>query len=237
MDLIERRNSKTNLRMLSIGYPDLIYPLNNYKTKFFDIYKCFPGSSKALKWHNKQGHLYQNFSIEKYVNSRGWTFEYVDLKQGTGDDKNFVQLDLNHNIPNSYFCSYDIVIDSGTAEHCFNIGKVFENYFYLLKPGGYMLQYLPFFSPNHGFWSVNPTLIFDIAKDNPLDIKHFKLKRYATYESYFECKYDSIEYLPHYRFGCSSDLNDVVLAEYIQKKTFKSIFKYPVQTKYRDLLK
>ena len=100
-----------------------------------------------------------------------------------------------------------------------------------------MLQYLPFLSPNHGFWSVNPTLVFDIAKDNPLEIKHFALKKYGAYDSYFECKYESIKYSPYFRFDLSSDAKDVVLAEYIQKKTSKSIFKYPVQTKYRNLLK
>ena len=126
---------------------------------------------KVLNWHRLSGQDYSCLSIEKYCENRGHSFNYLDINEGTGPSSAFKRIDLNISLILLY-CQYDLVMDSGTAEHCFNIGQTFENYFHMLKPGGLLLQYIPFLSPNHGFWSANPTVVFDIASCNPQSFSH-----------------------------------------------------------------
>lgn len=199
-------------------------------------YKFIEDRPEALKWHGLDSGQYSYFSIQKLFESESWGFDYLDIKQGTGTDSDgFIEVDLNHSIPSNLYSSYDILIDSGTAEHCYNIGKVFENYFHLLKPGGFLFQYIPFLSPNHGFWSMNPTAVYDLASSNPIKILDCKLLSFDSYKSYFNNKANSINFSPTGRFSIDSSLfTNTVLMFFAYKKYKKSIFRYPVQAKYRS---
>jgi hypothetical protein len=80
-----------------------------------------------------------------------------------------IPLDLNHtdNPPPAY----DIVFNTGTAEHVFRIGRVLEYVHGSTKSGGLMVHCFPFAGLiDHGFWQVNPTLIFDLARANRYEI-------------------------------------------------------------------
>ncbi len=226
--------SKTK-KIVSVGYPDLLFKNVDGNHAISSQYKQFiENRPEATKWHGLDPHQYSYFSIQKLFEAESWSFDYLDIKQGTGTDSDgFIEVDLNHSIPSHLYSTYDILIDSGTAEHCFNIGKVFENYFHLLKPGGFLLQYMPFLSPNHGFWSVNPTAVFDLASCNPIKIFNCQLLGYRSYANYFDAQSVPIEFSSVGRFSLGSDIPNIILLFFLYKKTAKSIFRFPVQAKYR----
>lgn len=66
---------------------------------------------------------------------------------------------------------YDVVTNFGTAEHCFNIGAVFESIHNLLTPGGLALHVLPALGDlDHGFYNINPMLYGRLARANGYEI-------------------------------------------------------------------
>lgn len=237
IDVINKRPSEHNSlkKLASIGYPDLLLNNSDIDRLITSDLKCFiQASSPAHRWHGLSEKEYSFFSIEKFLQSINWSFDFLDIAEGTGSNRqSFVPIDLNSAIPSHLYCSYDILIDGGTAEHCFNVGQVFENYFHLLKPGGIVLQYMPFLSPNHGFWSINPTAIYDIASSNPIKVIDCKIQEYISYKHYFDCFSKEVVFNPVTRFGVDLQKNSVTLMFFAYKKIGKSIFRYPTQYKYR----
>ncbi len=235
---IDFRRDTINLpkKLVSIGYPDLIVQNNDIEPKVPVKYQThLAGKPEAMKWHGLDPRKYSYFSIQRFVEANSWEFNYIDIKQGTGSDSSgFLEADLNYSIPNYLYSNYDILIDGGTAEHCFNIGKVFENYFHMLKPGGILLQYVPFISPNHGFYSINPTLIYDIAFHNPIKLMQCSLISFCSYHDYFTAESVNIPFEPTKRFSLpQGSTNSIILLFFIYKKLQKSVFNFPIQSKYR----
>jgi hypothetical protein len=75
------------------------------------------------------------------------------------------RLDLNK--PIELDRRFDVVINHGTAEHIFRIGQVFQTIHESVVPGGMMIHESPFTGwIDHGFYSLQPTLFFDIADAN-----------------------------------------------------------------------
>ncbi len=75
---------------------------------------------------------------------------------------------------------YDLLIDSGTTEHCFDVPAVFRNIFHSLAIGGYVIHIAP--SNNyidHGFYQLSPTLFHDYYSANGYDIAAMKLYRHT----------------------------------------------------------
>ena len=61
---------------------------------------------------------------------------------------------------------FDLVIDAGTTEHCFNVGQAIVNAANAVKVGGYILHTNPVSMGNHGFYNFNPTLFYDFYVEN-----------------------------------------------------------------------
>lgn len=78
--------------------------------------------------------------------------------------------DLNNpQAPNSRL--FDVVINHGTAEHIFNIGQVFRTMHDFAATGATMIHESPFTGwIEHGFYSLQPGLFFDLAQANDYEI-------------------------------------------------------------------
>ncbi len=66
---------------------------------------------------------------------------------------------------------YDVVINHGTAEHVFNIAMVFKSMHDACEVGGYMVHDAPctgWF--DHGFYTLQPTLFYDVAAANEYEL-------------------------------------------------------------------
>lgn len=62
---------------------------------------------------------------------------------------------------------FDIVTNIGTAEHVFDIARVFRTVHRVTAPGGLMIHTAPFNGWwDHGFYTLQPTLFFDLAEGN-----------------------------------------------------------------------
>lgn len=80
-----------------------------------------------------------------------------------------MRLDLNQ--PIALDRQYDVTMNNGTAEHILNIGQFLKTMHEWTKPGGLMLHEAPFNGwIDHGFYTLQPTLFFDIAAANQYDL-------------------------------------------------------------------
>lgn len=66
---------------------------------------------------------------------------------------------------------YDLVIDPGTTEHCFNIGVAMLNAANAVKVGGRIAHTPPMTMVNHGFYNLCPTMLFDFYTQNDWEIE------------------------------------------------------------------
>lgn len=76
---------------------------------------------------------------------------------------------------------YDVAINHGTAEHVFSIAQVFYSMHHATLPGGYMIHDAPFTGwIDHGFYSLNPTLFYDLAAANDYDLVSLSITHIAS---------------------------------------------------------
>ena len=75
--------------------------------------------------------------------------------------------DLCDPVPPALRGAYGLVIDGGTLEHVFDIARAFENVIAMVRPGGSVLHVSPVAGwENHGFYSLNPKLLFKTYEAN-----------------------------------------------------------------------
>ncbi|HEY6021417.1 MAG TPA: hypothetical protein VIY48_16375 [Candidatus Paceibacterota bacterium] len=65
---------------------------------------------------------------------------------------------------------YDLVIDPGTSEHCFNVGQALVNMAKCVKVGGWIYHRVPLCHWNHGFWNFSPCAFNDFYLANGFDV-------------------------------------------------------------------
>lgn len=94
----------------------------------------------------------------------------IDL-HGTGDDWVY-PFDLNEPIDDEYFLGgFDLLVNTGTAEHVFNQHQFWKNCHDITAPGGTMVHGLPWVGwLNHGLYSYHPTFVFDLAAANGYEV-------------------------------------------------------------------
>jgi SAM-dependent methyltransferase len=81
-----------------------------------------------------------------------------------GTDK-ALKLDLNN--PIELDRKFNFIMNGGTLEHVFNIAQGFKTIHDHLAPGGFVYHAMPFTGwIEHGFFNVNPTLVWDLAAAN-----------------------------------------------------------------------
>lgn len=135
--------------------------------------------------------------------------------------------DLNSDVPVKYHNKYDLIFDSGTTEHIFNIPKAFENYNKMLKVGGRIIHLLPVSNwADHGFYMFSPTLFYDYYSANKWEIIDALLINF-----YFSGKWYIYSYTP----GCLDRHSNggfnkgFCMFYFVAKKTTASTFDASVQ--------
>jgi SAM-dependent methyltransferase len=79
--------------------------------------------------------------------------------------------DLNRPLPPELAGMFDLVVNTGTAEHVFDLRRVWESCHDAAKAGGLMVHALPaggWF--DHGFVCYQPTLVADVAAENGYEV-------------------------------------------------------------------
>lgn len=161
-------------RAISFGYPDILAT----EDQLFDLFgnevsralRFRPDSESILSWHR--------VAAERIVESKhffsliGYDLTITDIAQVRGDE---LLVDLNEPLePGLTANPFDLVLDGGTAEHCFNIGQAFKNMAELVRVGGFVLHINPAAMFNHGFYNLNPTLYADFYGENGFTVLFLK---------------------------------------------------------------
>lgn len=127
--------------------------------------------------------------------------------------------DLNTNLRTTYEFTdtFDLVTDLGTFEHCFDVASAFRNAHDACKTGGLIIHALPSnCNANHGYYTIQPRMIADIAAANDYEIIDFVFTvDYCATMYHFD--------LQNYR---AYDDRDIMIYAVLRKKT-ESAFRLP----------
>jgi hypothetical protein len=146
-------------RVLSLGYPDLVMPADEVKRILGVEVSAFTGFGR---WHGVDHPLPETVAV---FNAIGASLDCVDVSPSRGVER-IVDLNLPCELGR-----YDVVIDAGTVEHCFNIGQAIMNAAGAVDAGGCVFHMPPLSMANHGFYNLNPTLLHDFYAQNGWDIE------------------------------------------------------------------
>ena len=224
-EILKQLNTK-NKTCLCLGYPSMCV-----NPKLFDDahqYKEVPNAEKIKNYNSWDGPIYSTTEIFK--KELGFQeVKYADVERHEGSE---IILDLNFFI--DWKEKYDFIIDAGTAEHCFNVGQVFDNIRRGVNSnGGIVIHVNPLNMLNHGFWNINPTTYFDFYNSNGFEIiKSIGMNRDSNNPKFFYYSDNN----KHKRFIIKeSEVINLIVAKSISNTDV--ITTWPVQHKYKGIIK
>ena len=74
--------------------------------------------------------------------------------------------DLNEPLPEIYHGQYKFLLDPGTLEHIFDQRQCFQTIHRALAVGGVVCHFVPIYSYNGGYYSINPNVVHDFYRNN-----------------------------------------------------------------------
>lgn len=153
-------------RVLSLGYPDLLVAAELIEAMFGFTPVKFTNQARR---HGAGFRLPETVDVMQAVCAE---FVCVDVARFAGVER---IVDLNY--PQEYLGRFDLVLDPGTTEHCFNIGQALMTAASAVKQGGRILHLSPMTMVNHGFYNLCPTLFHDFYTQNGFAIEVFEVSR------------------------------------------------------------
>lgn len=213
-------SSNINIKVACLSYPDIIISEEDVRSIFNNIsfFKKETESDQIKKWHG----VFEKFQIidtDYFFRSLNFETDYFDVSKIR---KSEIFLNLNEELPIIYEEKYDLVIDTGTLEHCFNVGVAFINMLKLLKKDGIVLTASPINNPNHGFWNFSPCVYENFFRENS-----WKMLFYLATDG--ADKIIDINDLNSKNFNAPRKSIQYVVAQRLNESSFK----YPVQYKYK----
>ncbi len=147
---------KPGTRIASMGYPDMIAPLDVLE-EYVDVRSLeYRKDSEAIC--KRHGLTFRGIpDAHAFFKALGAELDVYDIVQERGCE---ILCDLNR--PFLGRNDYEFVLDVGTLEHCINIWQAAYNMTNRLKIGGFIIHENPFVMANHGFYSMNPTWYADV---------------------------------------------------------------------------
>lgn len=144
--------------VISFGHPDILATPTELK-QILGI--TLPVDNKNLDRAKYRGDIVGNARI--VFGALGGQMFIVDSRQTYNID---AEIDLNYPITPPLIGKYDLAIDPGTSEHCFNVGQALVNMAKCVKVGGYIYHRVPLCHWNHGFWNFSPCAFHDFYTQN-----------------------------------------------------------------------
>lgn len=174
--------SSKSLQIYALGYPDLIVD----RATLSEIWQSndlleLPLDNKQQdiqEWHGYRGEVPDASVFFDYL---GHTLTVLDKLCHRGNE---VSVDLNEPLPEELYQQADLIIDTGTLEHCFNVGQAFRNMCALTRVDGIIMTMAPYSKLNHGYYNFCPLMYEDGFGQNGFEILEL---------SAFDRKYRDIE--------------------------------------------
>lgn len=205
----------------SMGYPDAVAPLELFRKILGPKYENLQWRPDAEEICRRHGLAMREIpDAESFFELMGACLDVYDIVAERGCE---IPVDLNQSMATTR--DYDIVLDVGTAEHCFNIAQALINMAGLVKVGGLIIHENPFNTPNHGFYGLNPTLYADFYSANG-----FVLEECLFVDRQGMCS--KVPPTKRFKFTKNDEVNVLAMARRVEKRPFV----YPVQTKYKHLI-
>lgn len=202
---------ENGMHIASMGYPDLIARIDDVPGL-----KYRADSSAICRRHGLKQRLIPD--AHSYFELQGCTLDVYDIVQERGSE---ILCDLNKPIEAiAPFGTYDIVLDVGTVEHCFNIAQAVMNMAGMVKEGGYILHENPFCMGNHGFYGLNPTFYADFYAANGFKLLECRLVTRDGREAI-------VPHTQRFKFA-GEEANVFAMAQRLEIKPMV----YPMQSKY-----
>lgn len=210
------RQFQRQVSTLSLGYPDLLVSEEVLASVGVSLETVAVATDQEAiaRWHGWPGTIYETTAVLRQL---AISPTYVDIRASRGIER---IVDLNERIDAAL--QYDIVLDPGTLEHCFNIGLAFSNVLRLTKVGGYILHVNPCTMVNHGFYNLSPTAYKDFYEQNGAKI----IKLYGLAGSGQERKMANLD--PVARTTLPAETSLLVIVQ----KEIECEPVWPTQTKY-----
>ena len=170
------RNKSKSLHVISLGYPSTLIdssikmPIESQIPKnAFDL--------DTIKRAQQHGIHLSFYDIKKLIDVYYNNNCILDILDNSISEQPTIIWDLNIPIPEDFYQRYDILIDSGTHEHVFNIGISLLNAANLIKKDGYIIGALPLYSPNHGYYNINPNCLVELfSPGNGYELKKLSIE-------------------------------------------------------------
>lgn len=144
-----RVNSPKNC--LSLGYPDLLVePVEGVKIS--------EKSAEIEAYHGIKGPFMDSVDYFRY---HGCDLVVADYSVLRGPE---IIADLN--APAALGGPYDLIVDPGTLEHCFNTFECLRNILVAASEGATIIHWNPLNMCNHGFYNFSPTFYADFYEAN-----------------------------------------------------------------------
>lgn len=214
------------LKALALGYPDLLLPKAALEqlvgTELVARLPVREDAGAIWAWHGLKGcrePLYDSLSLFEAMNI---DVTVSDIVAARGMER---IVDLNEPLPADLEAQFDLVIDTGTCEHCFNVGQAFRNACEAVKIGGYLVHAAPLTRLNHGFWNFSPTVYPDYFEANG-----FKLHMLAGVRGSLAQGMQTFPVQPFARFDAEANAALYVVAE----RTELRAHVWPMQRKYQS---
>lgn len=195
--------AKVTGRALSAGYPDLLLTAQDIPTT--QDLPIRADTAKAQHHHGWKSPMADSVAVFEAI---GLRLVVIDRESRHGCE---VIADLNE--PWGDY-EWDLVIDPGTSEHCFNIPQALVNLAGAVKVGGVISQALPMAMFNHGYWNINPVALLDFYEANGFQIERMVIRHAG---GVFEPK---VEERGKRMKGVPDGAVNVLLARRLEKKPF-----------------
>lgn len=166
LKLIVRAHARYNFsgNMLTLAVPDV------YATKS-DIDKWFKKYANANSQLSSEDiHLSENMICRHLGYVKGKTFfsafgfDQIDSLDIPGcEHPADILHDLNTPLPKELYGQYNFLMDPGTLEHVFDQRQCFETCHRALAIGGIICHFVPIYSYNGGYYSINPNVVHDFT--------------------------------------------------------------------------
>ena len=181
-------SSNGRLKIASFGYPDLLvnreHLESSFDKSFVDKLEVRKDASGIIARYD---FLTEVFDAVDFFAKLGCEYDIYDIVAHQGNEE---FLDLNQDIPESLHQKYDVVLDPGTLEHCFNAGIAIKNMSSMVKVGGHIIHHNPMIMVNHGFYNFSPTFYFDFYARNGFELQDYPLVDDGDFSSSRERKAD-----------------------------------------------
>ncbi len=214
---------KEGSKVASMGYPDILASSKVVEqilgSKAYKV-EYRKDSEAICKRHGMNQHLVPDAA--SLFRLMGAKLDVFDVINERGCE---IIADMNYPLAEQHIQQYDVVMDVGTLEHCFNIAQAGMNMAGLLRQGGCIFHENPFNWGNHGFYGLNPTWYYDFYTQNGFELEDFRM---------LPREGGSIDKLPlTERFSyVKGEANLYAVARRKEIATLR----YPVQTKYKRSL-